>query len=134
MSLGLMVLKSLLEMGTPSRNEQRGSTGVDRVGTTNLESCRLAGLTRIRHHHQAGCLSLQCLSKPAAGTLSIFSDFTVETEPVTVPFLRAPVGHYHYFASPSRASLFSVMSSFCVCGVTTCCCCCIPMYEYTRVA
>ena len=90
MSLGLIVLKSELEIGTPS-NINRGEVPelmefVPRIW--NVEAA--LGSPEPDITISPGVCPCSAWSKPAAGTFSNFSDFTVDTEPAIVPFLRTP--------------------------------------------
>ena len=90
MSLGLMVLKSLLSIGTPSRMN-RGDVPelmefVPRIW--NVEA--LLGSPELEITDKPGAWPCNAWSKLGAGTFSIFSAFTIDTEPAIVPFLRTP--------------------------------------------
>ena len=90
MSLGLIVLKSLLEMGTPSSMNKGEVPEVMELVPRIWKAAALLGSPELDITISPGVCPCRAWSKPAAGTLSIFSAFIVETEPVTVPFLRTP--------------------------------------------
>ena len=88
MSFGLRVLKSALEMGTPSKINNGAVPELIELVPRIWNTAAFTGFTGVRNDRQAGTLSLQASLKLAHH--SSVSDLTVETEPAMVPFLRTP--------------------------------------------
>ena len=119
MSLGLRVLKSELEMGTPSRIKSGDLPELIELVPRIWKVAALLGSP----DELITCRPVLCpcsaWSKLAAGTFSIFSDFTDETEPAMVPFLRTP-----YATTTTSSVTFESDDSFTlsvrVCALTGC--------------
>ena len=102
MSPGLMVLKSELAMGTPSRINSGDVPELIEFVPRIWNTAALLGSPELEMTDNPGVCPCNAWSKPAAGTFSIFSAFTVDTEPAIVPFLRTP------YATTTTSSTISV--------------------------
>ena len=87
--------------GYTVQNEQGGGTWKWWSWFHGFEKPRLAGFTRVGHHHQTeGVCPAGVWSKPAAGTLSISLPLLWKRN--RLPFLFTnSVGYYHYFCPPT---------------------------------
>ena len=121
MSLGLKVLKSELEIGTPSRIKSGDLPELIELVPRIWKVAALLGSPEEEMTCKPVLCPCKAWSKLAAGTFSIFSDFTADTEPAMVPFFLTP------YATTTTSSIIleseaRVMLSVFVCAFTTCFC------------
>ena len=133
MSLGLKVLKSELEIGTPSRIKRGALPELMELVPRIWKVAALLGSPEEAMTCKPVLCPCKAWSKLAAGTFSIFSAFTAETEPAMVPFFLTP-----YATTTTSSIIFEsgarVMLSVFVCSLTTCFWVRHPTYEYASVA
>ena len=90
MSPGLIVLKSELSMGTPSRMKSGEVPELIEFVPRIWKTAALLGSPELEMTDRPGAWPCSAWSKAAVGVSANFSALTVETEPVMEPFLRTP--------------------------------------------
>ena len=133
MSLGLRVLKSELEIGTPSRMNRGALPELMELVPRIWKEAALLGSPEEAMTCRPVLCPCSAWSKLAAGTFSIFSAFTADTEPAIVPFFLTPYATTTT-SSTTLDSGSSVTFRVFVSALTGSFFVTMPMYETTSVA
>ena len=86
MSAGLIALKSDAEITMPSRTKSGSVPALIEFVPRMVSSADLLGSPELESTVRPGTCPCSAWSKAAVGVVSIFSAFTVETDPAMVPF------------------------------------------------